>query len=123
VCRIAAYFGPPVRLSSILSEPPHGLEHQSQNAREMNGTSVAGDGWEIGWFAPGIPGPGMFKNLLPLWSDENAKTAAHAIVSGSIVGHIRLASPGIEVSLTNTPLYPLDLAARALMPAGSSSAR
>jgi glutamine amidotransferase len=107
MCRIAAYLGPPVALSALLHEPPHSLEHQSRNAREMNGGSVAGDGWGVGWFTEGDPRPGMIKSLLPIWSDENARTAAHAIVSGSVVGHIRLASPSIETCFTNTPLYPL----------------
>ncbi len=108
MCRIAAYFGPPVPLSALLNEPSHSLEHQSRNAREMAVSSVAGDGWGIGWFpAAGDSQPGMIKSLLPLWSDENAKTSAHAIVSGSVVGHIRLASPNVEVCFTNTPLYPL----------------
>jgi gamma-glutamyl hercynylcysteine S-oxide hydrolase len=108
MCRIAAYFGPPIRLSELLNEPPHSLEHQSRNAREMADSSVAGDGWGIGWFPAGDDRkPGMIKSILPLWSDENARTSARAIVSGSVVGHIRLASPSIETCFINTPLYPL----------------
>jgi glutamine amidotransferase len=109
MCRIAAYFGPPVRLSSLLHETPHGLTDQSRNARQMTDSSIAGDGWGVGWFHPEAgPTPGMLKSILPLWSDENAKTATHAILSGSVVGHIRYASPNIEVCLTNMPLYVLD---------------
>jgi glutamine amidotransferase len=109
MCRIAAYLGPPVRLSSLLHEAPHGLADQSRNARQMTDSSVAGDGWGIGWFGPEAgPTPGLLKSILPLWSDENAKTATHAIRSGSVVGHIRYASPNIETCLVNTPLYVLD---------------
>src|SRR3954463_6151551 len=109
MCRIAAYFGPPARLSSLLHEPPHGLTDQSRNAREMTDSSIAGDGWGVGWFHPEAgPTPGMLKSILPLWSDENAKTATRAILSGSVVGHIRYASPNIETCFTNTPLYVLD---------------
>jgi glutamine amidotransferase len=109
MCRIAAYYGPPVRLSAILTEPPHGLGDQSRNAREMKDGSVAGDGWGVGWIPAHDPNrPGMIKSLLPLWADENARTATHAICSNAIVGHIRFASPGIEVCFTNTPLFPLD---------------
>ncbi|HWE38248.1 MAG TPA: hypothetical protein VG406_16880 [Isosphaeraceae bacterium] len=109
MCRIAAYYGPPARLSVILGEPSHGLEDQSRNAREMNDGTVAGDGWGVGWSPTHDPKtPGMIKSILPLWSDENARTAAHAIRSNAIVGHVRFASPGIEVCFTNTPLYPLD---------------
>ncbi|MFO0889905.1 MAG: hypothetical protein U0790_12290 [Isosphaeraceae bacterium] len=44
MCRIAAYHGPPLRLSVLLNETSHSLENQSRNAREMADFSVAGDG-------------------------------------------------------------------------------
>lgn len=109
MCRIAAYLGPPVRLSALLNETPHGLTDQSRNARMMSDSSVAGDGWGVGWFLPEAgPTPGLLKNVLPLWSDENGKTFPRAVMSGSVVGHVRYAAPNIETCLTNTPLYVLD---------------
>jgi glutamine amidotransferase len=109
MCRIAAYLGPPVRASILINESPHGLTDQSRNARLMTDSRVAGDGWGVGWFSPEAgPTPGLLKSILPLWSDENAKTATHAIRSGSVVGHIRYASPNIETCFINTPLYVLD---------------
>jgi predicted glutamine amidotransferase len=109
MCRIAAYLGPPARLSSLFHEPPHGLTDQGRNAREMADSHVAGDGWGVGWFLPESgPHPGMIKSILPVWSDENARTSLHAIRSGSIVGHIRFASPNVETCFTNTPLYAMD---------------
>jgi glutamine amidotransferase len=109
MCRIAAYLGPPVPLAKLLNEAPHGLLDQSRNAREMTDSNVAGDGWGVGWFCPESgPKPGMLKSILPMWSDENAKNVPHAIVSGSIVGHVRLASPNVETCFTNTPLYVMD---------------
>lgn len=109
MCRIAAYLGPRERLSTLLNEASHSLRDQSRNARQMTDSSVAGDGWGIGWFCPEAgPSPGLLKSILPLWSDENAKTATHAIRSGSFVGHIRYASPKIETCFTNTPIYVLD---------------
>lgn len=107
MCRIAGYLGPPISADRLLHAPPHGLVDQSRNAREMHGSTIAGDGWGIGWFTPSGSEPGMLKSILPLWSDENAKTATRAILTGSLVAHARYASPGIEVCLTNTPLYPL----------------
>lgn len=75
----------------------------------MADSCVAGDGWGVGWFLPDAsPSPGLLKSILPLWSDEKAKTATHAILSGSIVGHIRYASPNVETCFLNTPLYVLD---------------
>lgn len=109
MCRIAAYVGPPARLSSLFHEPPHGLTDQGRNAREMADSDVAGDGWGVGWFLPESgPTPVMIKSILPVWSDENGRTAHHAILSGAIVGHIRFASPNIETCFTNTPLYVMD---------------
>lgn len=109
MCRIAAYLGPPVRLSALLHEAPHGLTDQSRNARQMADSSVAGDGWGVGWFCPEAgPTPGLLKSVLPLWSDENGRTATHAILSGSVVGHVRYASPNVETCFVNTPLYVLD---------------
>src|SRR3954452_16672671 len=109
MCRIAAYLGPPVRLSALLDDPPHGLTDQSRNARQMTDSSVAGDGWGVGWFLPEAgPTPGLLKSILPLWSDENGKTVPHAVLSGAVVGHVRYAAPNIETCFTNTPLFVLD---------------
>ncbi|MFO0954210.1 MAG: hypothetical protein U0835_24245 [Isosphaeraceae bacterium] len=109
MCRIVAYLGPRLPLSRLLNDASHGLQVQSRNARLMSDSSVAGDGWGVGWFCPEAgPRPGMLKSILPMWSDENARTAPCGIASGSIVGHVRLASPNIETCYTNTPLYVMD---------------
>ena len=93
MCRIAGYFGPPIAAVRLLHGATHGLEDQSRNAREMKGSSVAGDGWGIGWFTPGDRRPGLLKSLLPLWSDLNAQTTSHALVSGTR-GAYPLRQPG-----------------------------
>ncbi|QEH39125.1 Amidohydrolase EgtC [Aquisphaera giovannonii] len=109
MCRIVAYLGPPLTLSRLLHDAPHGLTDQSRNARLMHDSSVAGDGWGVGWFGPDEgAGPGLLKSILPLWSDENGKTMPHAIASGSIVGHVRYAAPNVETCFTNTPLFVMD---------------
>jgi glutamine amidotransferase len=109
MCRIAAYFGRPVQLSRLLDVCPHGLREQSLHARQMMKTHVAGDGWGVGWFLPEAdPTPGLLKSEMPLWSCQNAKTAPRAILSGSMVGHVRLASGSIETCYLNTPLYVMD---------------
>lgn len=109
MCRIAVYIGPPLKVSSILHDAPHGLADQSREAKLMKDWSVAGDGWGVGWFRPEAgPEPGLLKSALPLWSDPNGVTAPRAIASGSIVGHVRYASPGVEACLLNTPLYAVE---------------
>jgi glutamine amidotransferase len=75
----------------------------------MSDSSIAGDGWGVGW-CPGADScaPAMLKSTLPLWSDQNAQTALPGIAAPVIVGHIRYASPGIDIDFTNTPLYTFD---------------
>ena len=109
MCRIAVYTGPLLNVSTLVYETPHSLTDQSRTAKLMADSNVAGDGWGVGWFTPEAGAePGIIKGVLPLWSDENARTATRAILSGSIVVHIRLASPGVETCFLNTPLYALD---------------
>lgn len=109
MCRIAAYLGPPVQLSKLLDVCPHGLKDQSLHATQMAKTNIAGDGWGVGWFLPEADStPGLLKSATPLWSCQNAQTAPRAILSGSMVGHVRLASGSIETSYANTPLFVMD---------------
>src|SRR4051794_32627963 len=98
MCRILAYAGAPIPLSKLLLDAPHSLKHQSQAAREMDESNTAGDGWGVGWF-PNERNlkPGLLKAILPLWADENARTVSSAVVSGSIIAHVRHASPSVEV--------------------------
>ncbi len=106
MCRLVAYLGPPLRLSVVLSETEHGLIHQSYAPREMTAGLLNADGWGVGWFPRGPdPSPGVLKGIWPIWSDENATAATHAIVSGSFVAAIRSASPGLGIAVDNTPPY------------------
>lgn len=105
MCRLAAYLGPPVGLSALLDRPEHGLVAQSFAPREMTAGLLNADGWGVGWFGDGAAAPGLLKGTLPLWSDDNAREAAPAIVSGSILAAVRSASPGLGVAWANTPPY------------------
>ena len=106
MCRLVAYHGPPLRASVVLNETAHGLIHQAYGPREMTAGLVNADGWGLGWFAggEGTP-PGILKGTGPIWSDENATAATHAIVSGSFVAAVRSASPGLGIAIANTPPY------------------
>lgn len=106
MCRIAAYLGPPIRLSALLLEPSHSLLHQSYAPREMTSGALNADGWGVGWFAPDLSAsPGVLKGTQPIWSDENASTASRAIASDTIVAVVRGATPGLGVSQMNTPPF------------------
>lgn len=112
MCRIAAYLGEPIALTSIL-ESPHGLVQQSYAPRRMHSGVVNADGWGVGWFADFSdprdprwdPRAGLLKGVGPIWSDENAAEAAPLIRSGSFLGVVRSASPGLSVGWSNTPPY------------------
>jgi predicted glutamine amidotransferase len=102
---MVGYFGPSISLARIIMEPSHGLLHQSRAAREMSDSSVAGDGWAAGWFSDGAAAPGIIKSAMPIWCDANAATVLPGIAARSIAAEIRLAAPGAEVSVANTPLF------------------
>ena len=48
MCRFTLYLGPPVRLSTLLTEPEHSLILQSFHAAERD-EPLNGDGFGIGW--------------------------------------------------------------------------
>ena len=104
MCRLVAYHGPPLPLSAVLADAPHGLVRQSYAPAEMTGGLLNADGWGVGWSTPGAR-PGVLKGILPIWADENAIAATRAIESGSFVAIVRSASPGLGVSMANTPPY------------------
>src|SRR5690242_13112960 len=108
MCRMVAYIGPPISLARLITEPSHGLLHQSRASHEMSDSSVAGDGWAAGWFSDGAAAPGIIKSAMPIWSDANAATVLPGIAAQSIIAEIRLAAPGAEVSVSNTPLFRFD---------------
>lgn len=109
MCRIAAYLGPPIRLSELLLEPSHSLLRQSYAPREMTDGTLNADGWGVGWFPPGSESaPGVLKGTQPIWSDENAHSATRAIASDLVVAVVRGATPGIGVAQSNTPPYVFD---------------
>ena len=90
----------------MLAGTPHGLVHQAFAPGEMTGALLNADGWGLGWFAEDAPSnPGVLKGTLPIWSDDNATGAPHAIASKSFVAAIRSASPGLGIALANTPPY------------------
>jgi glutamine amidotransferase len=105
MCRIAAYLGPPLALSALLDGPSHGLVRQSYAPREMTVGLLNADGWGVGWYPENGQRPGLLKGMLPIWSDENAREAASAITSTSILAAVRAATPGLGVCWANTPPY------------------
>jgi glutamine amidotransferase len=98
MCRFLAYSGAPVWLDSLLIEPESSLITQSLAAREAK-TVVNGDGCGIGWY--GERGePGIYRGILPAWSDKNLTSLCHQLRSGMFLAHVRSATTG-GVSMAN----------------------
>jgi predicted glutamine amidotransferase len=98
MCRWIAYSGGPVYLEELLFKPTHSLIDQSVAARS-GATTTNGDGFGVGWYGTGAT-PGLYKGVLPAWSDENLLDLASQIKSPMFMAHVR-ATTGTAVQRTN----------------------
>ena len=98
MCRWLAYLGTPIFLSRLIFEPKNSLIDQSLHARQSVATTN-GDGFGIGWY-DAQPVPGVFRDVLPAWNDENLRSIAEQIRSGLFLAHVR-ASTGTVTSRQN----------------------
>lgn len=98
MCRLAAYQGPPIPLENIIVAPRHSLLSQSQHATEAK-LAVNGDGFGIAWYGQD-PEPGLYRDVLPAWSDGNLVHLCRMIRSPLFLAHVRASTVG-ETSRTN----------------------
>lgn len=98
MCRLLAYCGSPLFLEDLLIRPEGSLVSQSMAAREAR-TVVNGDGCGLGWYGE-RPEPGLYRGILPAWSDMNLVSLCGQIRSGLFLAHVRAATSG-GVSTTN----------------------
>lgn len=98
MCRWLTYCGEPIYLDKVLFEPKNSLISQSLRARHSHVTTN-GDGFGIGWYGD-RPQPGVYRDILPAWNDQNLKSLAHQIRSGLFLAHVR-ASTGTATSRAN----------------------
>ncbi|KIC35085.1 glutamine amidotransferase, partial [Ruegeria sp. ANG-R] len=105
MCRWAAYIGEPVHLSEVISHPEHSLIDQSLHATQSV-TPTNADGVGLAWYGA-RPTPGVFRDILPAWSDRNLKSVAEHVSSGLFLGHIR-ASSGAPTSRENCHPFTAD---------------
>ncbi|MEM9250603.1 MAG: class II glutamine amidotransferase [Pseudomonadota bacterium] len=92
MCRLAAYLGPSRPLSEIVVDPSHSLVAQSQDALEAK-LSVNGDGFGIAWYGERSD-PGLYKDILPAWSDTNLLSLCRHISSPLFLAHVRASTEG-----------------------------
>ncbi|SFT67565.1 class II glutamine amidotransferase [Mesorhizobium sp. YR577] len=92
MCRWAAYLGPEVFLEDIVAAPCHSLIAQSHHALEAK-SPTNGDGFGVAWYGA-RPEPGLYRDILPAWSDPNLKSLCRQIRSGLFLAHVRAATGG-----------------------------
>lgn len=98
MCRWAAYIGPEVFLEEVVTAPGQSLIAQSLHARECK-SGTNGDGFGIAWYGEREE-PGLFRDVLPAWSDPNLRSIARQVRSGLFLAHVR-ASTGTATSRNN----------------------
>jgi len=101
MCRFTLYLGPPIRLSTLLTDPEHSLIRQSYHAEERS-EPLNGDGFGVGWYAPRIwSEPALFHQITPAWSNRSLQSIAKVVASPCVMAHVRAATPGSDVNLAN----------------------
>ena len=98
MCRWAAYRGEPLFLEELVSSPAHSLIEQSHCATRAK-TATNGDGFGIAWYGA-RPEPGLYRDVMPAWSDPNLKSLTAQVKSGLFLAHVR-ASTGTATSRNN----------------------
>jgi predicted glutamine amidotransferase len=90
MCRLVAYLGDPVYLDSVVCQPCHSLLHQSLRAAEAH-TATQGDGFGLGWYGERAE-PGIYREVMPAWSDENLLALCATVQSRLFFAHVRAAT-------------------------------
>lgn len=98
MCRWAAYLGPAILLEDVVLKPEHSLVAQSQHATEGK-TPVNADGFGVAWYGEHAE-PGLYRDVMPAWSDANLRSLVRQVRSRLFLAHIR-ASTGTETSRPN----------------------
>lgn len=98
MCRWVAYSGRPTYLEALVAQPKHSLISQSLHAQEAK-TGINGDGFGLGWYGDRDE-PGLFRETLPAWSDENLRSLCRLIRSRLFFAHVR-ASTGTATTRAN----------------------
>lgn len=93
MCRHAAYVGPGIALSELLSELDHGLVAQAYQARELLTGVVCADGYGVAWYDPDTgKNAARYAYPGPIWSDKHVETMAPYVRSSTVVAAVRNAT-------------------------------
>lgn len=95
MCRLAAYLGPGLPLSGLISDPPHSLSRQAYAPREQLHGNVNVDGTGAVWW-PADRGKAMrYASESTPWADPNLAHLAPRLTGRMVVAAVRGATPGM----------------------------
>lgn len=92
MCRFLAYLGEPTYLEDLVCKPRHSLVRQSLRAVEAKSVTN-GDGFGVGWYSE-RESPGVYREVMPAWSDENLLSLCANVRSNLFFAHVRAATGG-----------------------------
>jgi len=92
MCRLVAYCGPEIPLERLIVLPQHSLIEQSQAASEAK-LAVNGDGFGLAWYGRDAA-PGLYRDVLPAWSDSNLPSLCRMIRAKLFLAHVRASTTG-----------------------------
>ena len=92
MCRLVAYLGEPIYLDAVVCAPRHSLLRQALRAEEAR-TVTQGDGFGVGWYGERDE-PGVYREVMPAWSDENLLALCRTVRSRLFFAHVRAATGG-----------------------------
>lgn len=92
MCRLAAYIGEPLFLEELIAKPRHSLMRQSLRAEGAKAVTN-GDGFGIGWYGDRDE-PGVYREVMPAWSDDNLLALSQALRSRLFFAHVRATTCG-----------------------------
>lgn len=98
MCRLIAYLGDPIYLDQLVCTPQHSLLQQSLRAEEAKAVTN-GDGFGIGWYGEREE-PGVYREVMPAWSDENLRALCGTVQSRLFFAHVRAAT-GTSIARQN----------------------
>uniref|UniRef100_B8HYA2 Glutamine amidotransferase class-II n=1 Tax=Cyanothece sp. (strain PCC 7425 / ATCC 29141) TaxID=395961 RepID=B8HYA2_CYAP4 len=110
MCRLLGYLGPSLQLADLLLKPDHSLMVQSYQPKEMTSGVLNADGFGVGWYGHPSPSgqadldppfPYVYRNTLPIWSDENLEDLCRYVQSPCVLANVRSATAGQPVQLSN----------------------
>ena len=102
MCRWMAYAGQSIYLENLLFQQKNSLISQSLKATK-SAFVTNGDGFGVAWYGKRDK-PGLFKDVLPAWNDENLREISKHIESSLFFAHVRAAT-GTSVSRMNCHPY------------------